>query len=104
MRGGETMKTCSRAIWTIVLGVFFGTMASAQATLAARETPTAPIMQVKSKGANSAKETKKKGIKETKGNKDNKKGKKKTKVPSAPEPKPAGNGGEYYQEPSGRYL
>jgi len=89
------MKTCSRAIWTIVLGVFFGTMASAQATLAARETPTAPIMQVKSKGANSAKETKKKGIKKHKGNKHNKTGEKRATVPPAPRPRPAATGVMY---------
>lgn len=86
------MKTWSEAMWAIVLGVFFSTMAFAQATPATRETPTASIMEVKSKGADSAKKSKKKGNKKQKGSKQNGMAEKRGKVPPAPRPRPADNG------------
>lgn len=89
------MKTWSEAIWAIVLGVFFSTMAFAQATPATRETPMASIMQAKSTGADSAKKTKKKGEKKHKGNTHNKTAEKRAKVPPSPRPGTTNSGVMY---------
>ena len=89
------MKTWCEAIWAIVLGVFFSTMAFAEATPATRETPTAAIMQAKSKAADSAKKSKKKGNKKHKRNKQNGMAEKRGKVPPAPRPRPADSGVMY---------
>lgn len=89
------MKAWSEAIWAIVLGIFFITIAFAQATPATRETPTASIMQAKSTGADSAKKTKKKGNKKHKGNKHNKIAGKRGKVPPSPRPRTADSGVMY---------
>jgi len=89
------MKTWSEAIWAIVLAVFFSTVAFAQATPATRELPTASIMQAKSKGADSAKKSKKKGNKKHKGNKQNGMAEKRGKVPFSPRPRPADSGVMY---------
>lgn len=81
------MKAWSGAIGTIVLGLFFSTMAFAQAKPATHERPTASIMQAKSTGGDSTKKPKKKGNKKHKGNKQDKRAEKKEKVPPPSRPR-----------------
>lgn len=89
------MKTSYKAIWAIILGVFFSSLAFAQATPATREMPTASIMQAKSTVTDSAKKSKKKGNKKQKGNSHHKPAEKRAKVPPPSTPGPTNSGVMY---------